>query len=91
MKALLECYAKEPPRRVRSVAGTPVSPALLDALLHQCRHCVAWPTGKLRERPTIRAEGYMILRSPAEFSKKNGKKALLAAKKVLMLYRKEEF
>ena len=90
MTALLECYTKEPPRRVRFVAGTPVSLAVLDALRHECCHCVAWPTGKLREWPTIRAEGYMILRSPAEFSKKNSKKALLAAKKVQKLCSKEE-
>jgi hypothetical protein len=35
-----------------------------------------------RERPTIRAHSYMILRSPLEFGKKDSSNALAAARKL---------
>ena len=82
MEALLGCYAKEGPRSVRFV--TPMKACrheLYDELLKELEMWAALSKGP-RERPTINATGYMILRSPAEFSKKSGQKALLAAAKV---------
>ena len=82
METLLRCYAEEGPRSVRFVTPTKTCrDELYDELLKELETWVTLSKGS-RERPTINATGYMILRSPAEFSKKNGQKAVLAAAKV---------
>jgi hypothetical protein len=61
-------------RVVVKVSGAPVGEAVLAALRVQLRLWVggAYSSGVNRERPTILAESYMILRSPAEFLRKPG-------------------
>ena len=72
MKQLLDCYAAvgiQNARKVVSREGKAVDPVLLSQLHSELR---AW-SGRYerhQERPTIHAEKYMILRSPAEFEQK---------------------
>lgn len=80
MARLLAEYAARPPRRVVKVAGTPVRPFLLEALLAELKVWEASHT--INTRPSIAATNYMILRSPAEFSKKDSKNASQAAAKI---------
>lgn len=84
MLSLLACYEKEglAPRPVRRMQGTQVSEGLQASLLGELRQWRARTCDFPRERPKISAQGYMILRSPAEFSKKDGAKATLAAAKL---------
>ena len=58
------------PAQVR-VDGTPVEPVLLAAVLAELRDWAARNTD-VQERPMVRAQTYMILRSPAEFEAKIG-------------------
>ena len=60
--ALLRCYGKRGPRRVRREGGVPVARDRLAALRAEL-DAVHWPT-TTRERPKIRAERYMILQKP---------------------------
>merc|ERR1712216_317797 len=72
MERLLEHYRKagvEQERRLVRVSGTPVNPELLDQLFVLLREWAARHAHH-QERPNIRAETYMILRSPTEFCKK---------------------
>jgi hypothetical protein len=76
MERLLECYAHAGPRKLVRVNGTPVAPELL---LQLRRELQAW-VGKegtrerqhmeQQERPSIRAQSYMILRAPSDFEPK---------------------
>ena len=105
MRRLLACYEKEgwmdkegyAQRKRVYVDGAPVSQTLIDALLVELR---AWTgeTGKIsknRERPSINAQNYMILRSPkfeeqstqTSTSTRSSRRALRKAKK-LEKYRK---
>ncbi|KAL3787288.1 hypothetical protein ACHAW5_006244 [Stephanodiscus triporus] len=61
MKTLLDCYEKHGPRRIWKERGIPASPERLTSLLAELR-AISWP--RLRERPKIRAEHYMILQKP---------------------------
>lgn len=61
MTTLLDCYEKHGPRRVWKERGIPASPERLTSLLAELR-AISWP--RLRERPKIRAENYMILQKP---------------------------
>jgi hypothetical protein len=70
------------PRRVQCFRGQPVDQKLCEALLRELKAWAIRYGSRPRERPTINAQVYMILRSPAEFSEKNGAKANLAAQKV---------
>ncbi|KAJ9438170.1 Ras guanine nucleotide exchange factor L [Diplonema papillatum] len=90
MQKLLAAYAALFPaaeypmgRRVRRVEnGFQVSDTVCRPLYDEL---IRWQTTRdpsAKERPTIRAEGYMILRSHLEFTKHNGTKATLAAQKV---------
>jgi len=84
MRRLLAYYAKAGPRLVRNVYGVPVAPALCGELLREMQ---AWVKADElrpaeRERPTIRAQHYMILRSPAEFTDNTTRKAVKAAHKL---------
>ena len=77
MDRLLKCYAKEglmdeitgvAQRKRMYLEGTPVSSTLIESLLVELR---AWTdeTGKMnknRERPSIKANNYMILRAPKD-------------------------
>jgi len=80
-RRLLAHYAARPPRAVRRVAGAPVSEAACAALLAELE---LWAEAQIRERPTIRAQQYMILSAPGAFpfSKKGKGKAKVAARKV---------
>mmetsp|Transcript_7743 Transcript_7743/g.28352 ORF Transcript_7743/g.28352 Transcript_7743/m.28352 type:complete len:528 (+) Transcript_7743:142-1725(+) len=65
-KLLLDAYAVKGPRalhRVPGIALPPNSEPLLDELLEKLRG-TAFPTGEKRERLTIQAHGYIILRRP---------------------------
>ncbi len=105
MQRLLKCYEREgwmdeegrAKRKRVYVDGTPVGQELIAALLVELR---AWTeeTGKIaknRERPSIRAQNYMILRSPkfdedidlALSSTRASRRAIRKAKK-LEKYRK---
>lgn len=64
-----------------SNAGTPVREDLLRTLHDELRS-TQWRSGTARERPTVRARGYIILRSPSEFATTHSAKAKLAAKKL---------
>ena len=81
MRRLLDHYETHGPRKVRHVAGTPVSDATCAELLHELEQ---WAAEEIRERPTIRAQQYMILSAPGAFpfSKKGKGKAKVAARKV---------
>ena len=75
MAQLLGCYdaalsgAEGKQRRLVRVDGVPVAPALLAELMVELR---AWSARfeTLQERPMIRAEKYMIIRSPFEIEDK---------------------
>lgn len=72
MKLLLEHYRMagvDQERRLVRVNGTPVCPELLDQLLVLLREWAA-RNERHQERPNIRAQTYMILRSPIEFEQK---------------------
>ena len=67
---LVGCYEERnsAPRPTRRVAGTPLGPlgrAAMPQLLEELR-ATTFPVGDKRERPKIRAEGYIILQRPAE-------------------------
>lgn len=84
MRKLLSKYDEAGPRAERPVAGVPVSDALCEELLAAMK---AWvkaddATRSLRERPTIRAQHYMIIRSPSEFEDKQSNNAVKAASKL---------
>jgi hypothetical protein len=98
MTRLLACYAEEgmcdpatgkATRQVVKLQGEPVAPALLQEMLDALREWAHHRKEKNRqERPSIRAQNYMILRSPTEFgpklgstSKRGSRKAALAAEK----------
>jgi hypothetical protein len=61
---LLDCYAKEGPsgRVVRPVAGTALAPELKEALLAELRGA-DWAS-TMRERLSVRAEGYLTVQRP---------------------------
>jgi hypothetical protein len=59
-----------------------VNDSLCEAVLTELREWAVRYSTHPRERPTINAQVYMILRSPAEFSKEHGTKARLAALKL---------
>mmetsp|Transcript_25585 Transcript_25585/g.71276 ORF Transcript_25585/g.71276 Transcript_25585/m.71276 type:complete len:502 (-) Transcript_25585:178-1683(-) len=86
MDHLLERYRMagiEEERRLVRVNGTPVEKELLDQLLVLLREWAARHEHH-QERPNIRAQTYMILRSPTEFEKKlsvGSRRALTAQKK----------
>jgi hypothetical protein len=82
MAKLLAQYNTIGPRPVQCFRGQPVEPKLCEALLRELRAWAIRYGSRPRERPTINAKVYMILRSPAEFSQKHGPKANLAAQKV---------
>lgn len=84
MTRLLECYEREEFRRttVRIDGGRPVRPDLLAALRCELEDWAHRHMKNRQERPSIRAEAYMILRSPAEFGSKDGKNAVAAAAKI---------
>jgi hypothetical protein len=82
MAKLLAQYNTIGPRSVQYFRGHLVEPKLCEALLRELRAWAIRYASRPRERPTINAQVYMILRSPAEFSKKHGPKADLAAQKV---------
>jgi hypothetical protein len=82
MKRLLEHYQREGDgsRKLIRVDGTPVSAPLLDQLRVALREWAAKHHTSNRERPSIDAKAYMILRSPntfgpPPFSKKVGRAA----------------
>ena len=83
IQRLLTLYHKNvgPTRPILWFQGTPVDPGLCDLLSQELREWARCYSSCPRERPTINAQVYMILRSPAEFSQKDGPKALRAAKK----------
>eukprot|EP01063_Lacrimia_lanifica_P002501 TRINITY_DN11319_c0_g1_i1.p1 TRINITY_DN11319_c0_g1~~TRINITY_DN11319_c0_g1_i1.p1 ORF type:complete len:452 (+),score=45.79 TRINITY_DN11319_c0_g1_i1:75-1430(+) len=90
MRKLLAAYEARYPaaeypanRTLRRVATAQhVSDAVCEPLLAELKKWQAQRDPQSKERPTVRAEGYMILRSPLEFSNKTGPKAQLAAQKV---------
>jgi len=64
MSQLLECYKSRGPRTIRKVSGrSPRDTQVLDLLLQELRN-VSWPANEQRERPKIRAQGYIILSRP---------------------------
>ncbi len=70
LEKVVECYneRRQPPRPTRRVEGAPLGPAgelAYEALLGELRATV-FPGEEKRERPKIRAEGYIILQRPAE-------------------------
>jgi hypothetical protein len=68
-------------RKVVKLEGSPVRSGLCEALLFQLQ---AWVGrhGSNNNRPSISAKSYMILRTPAEFAKKDSKRARIAARKL---------
>lgn len=81
MRLLLQEYARIGPRTVLHARGELVQSEIYEALLGQMRS-MKWPKGIIRERQTVKAEGYIILRSPLEFSTKTSAKARMAAVKL---------
>lgn len=81
LQRLVRHYAAHGPRKVRHVSGVPVAKELCDSLLAEL---VVWSEKDLRERPTIKAQQYMILCGPNSFpkTKKHKGKSKLAAIKV---------
>ena len=79
MRRLLAHYATHGPRTVRRVAGTPVSEATCAELQAELE---LWAAAQIRERPTIRAQAYMILSGPNAFPASKRGKARVAARKV---------
>jgi hypothetical protein len=69
-------------RPIQWFQGRPVKDSLCEALLTELRDWAVRYGSCPRERPTINAQVYMILRSPEEFSKKDGPKARLAGLKL---------
>jgi hypothetical protein len=69
-------------RPIQWFQGRPVKDSLCKALLTELRDWAIRYGSCPRERPTIKAQVYMILRSPEEFSKKDGPKARLAGLKL---------
>ena len=92
MEALLRCYAEEDAatgggggggRKIIRVEGAPVTAPLLERLLTEMRSWSGSLTRNRRERPSIKAESYMILRSPSDFAgHEHSAKATLAAAKL---------
>ena len=83
MRRLLEYYnATVGPRRIVHIQPStpPVAQELREDLLRELK---AWRSRHtVNTRPSIKAESYMILRSPMEFGAKDSHKATLAAKKL---------
>lgn len=80
MRRLLECYDAEggaEGRAVVDVAGTPVDPKICEEILVELRGWLS-RRGKSSkgdrydERPSVCADAYMIIRSPADFEAKLG-------------------
>jgi hypothetical protein len=69
-------------RPIQWFQGRLVKDSLCEALLTELRDWAVRYGSCPRERPTINAQVYMILRSPEEFSKKDGPKARLAGLKL---------
>eukprot|EP00929_Paragymnodinium_shiwhaense_P084315 TRINITY_DN45074_c0_g1_i1.p1 TRINITY_DN45074_c0_g1~~TRINITY_DN45074_c0_g1_i1.p1 ORF type:complete len:430 (+),score=80.12 TRINITY_DN45074_c0_g1_i1:72-1361(+) len=83
MARLLECYSKEGgQRKVIKMDGEPVSAGIIAQLIPEMRAWTERQKNRARERPSINAQYYMILRSPGEFSQKASKKAKDAAIKL---------
>ena len=61
---LVDAHAREGPRAIRVVAGTPVSDAACDALL-ECLRATRWPVGAAREHQRVDADGYFTLQRPS--------------------------
>ena len=83
---LVDAHAREGPRAIRVVAGTPVSDAACDALL-ECLRATRWPVGAARERPKVDADGYFTLQRPSRegdrrFRVEGGQKQRRAAAKL---------
>lgn len=69
MQRLLDCYAREGvARKVIKVDGVPVSASRLRPLLEELRRWASQHNYN-RERPSISAKSYMILRSPTLYDK----------------------
>lgn len=72
-KLLLDAYDTKGPRSLRKVPGIalpPHSEPLLDELLEELRGTV-FPTGEKRERLTVNAQGYIVLRRPLLAAEEN--------------------
>jgi hypothetical protein len=69
-------------RPIQWFRGQLVKDLLCEALLTELREWAVRYGTQPRERPTINAQVYMILRSPVEFAKKDGPKARAAAIKL---------
>lgn len=84
MQRLLAHYEKEGPRAIRKVQGVPVSSGVCAALLNELKAWVKSIDYKkhTNDRPTISAQHYMIIRSPADFADKETAKAGKAAAKL---------
>jgi hypothetical protein len=88
MERLLVQYSKHnssgptAQRPIQWFQGRLVKYSLCEALLTELRDWAVRYGSCPRERPTINAQVYMILRSPEEFSKKDGPKARLAGLKL---------
>ena len=84
MARLLECYERDGYRRttIRVDCGRTVRPELLAALRCELEDWAQRHTKNRQERPSISAQSYMILRSPAEFGAKDGANAAAAAAKI---------
>lgn len=85
MEKLIQCYKEDGGRSQRRIRPKRYcTPETYRLLLQELQ---LWSSngksaGLLRERPFIKAESYMILRSPKEFTVKGGSKAKKAAAKV---------
>jgi hypothetical protein len=82
MQAILDRHALggKFARRMIRVKGTPVPQALCEEILAELRQ---WAAGhQQNDRPSISAESYTILRSPAEFASKDSNAAVKAARKI---------
>jgi len=77
-------YDKLGPRAIRRVSGMPVSGRVCVALLEEMKLWVSedLKAGRANDRPTVNAQHYMILRSPADFEVQTSNKAARAAGKL---------
>ncbi|KAL7554141.1 hypothetical protein ACHAWF_017547 [Thalassiosira exigua] len=78
MRLLSDRYESRGPRAVRRERGTPVPSRRIDAL-RAALDALPWPR-TTRERPKIRAEGYVVLQRPGTGTRGTAKEAREAAK-----------
>lgn len=81
MRQILENYAKIGPRTLVRREGTLVRADLLASILLEIKRW-AQNQGNTNHRPSIAAESYTIIRTPAEFGSNKSKNAVTAAKKL---------